>query len=251
MLVFLCIFIKKRILLLLTFVLISLIGITQTRTTVWTDCDTTLSPINVYDTIAVPVTLNQITGIRQFCEPDSGQIDSWSILGNPSFLKIEPYTGEVKITDPTYFNNNTNSEIVVTVRITDDGNPTRYDDANLHIVFKNDPPVILPQTFSVKEDEVNGFTVSTIVATDPNINQTKTYSILSGNLNNVFLINSTTGVLKVNNQVQLANRSTKKYSLIVKVTDNGTGKLSTQSVVTVDVIRVNKKPTIKAQTFNF
>jgi len=235
----------KKILLLTIFLLISFFTFSQTETTVWSECDTTNSPLNVFDTIAVPVTLNQITGIRTFCEPDSGQIDSWSIVGNPSFLKIEPYTGEVKIIDPDYFNNHANSEVVVAIRITDNGNPIRFDEANLHIVFENDAPVILPQTFSVKENEPNGFSIGNVTATDNNVNQTKTYAILFGNVDNTFTIDPLTGELTVADNTLLSKRSIKRYNLVVEVTDNGTGRLSSDAIITVNVIRVNKKPHIK------
>ncbi|MBL0135867.1 MAG: cadherin repeat domain-containing protein [Chitinophagaceae bacterium] len=113
----------------------------------------------------------------------------------------------------------------------------------------NLPPVIANQSFSISENSANGTTVGTVVASDPNAGQTLTYSILSGNTSTAFAINSTTGVLTVANTTALNYETTPSFALVVKVQDNGTGNLSNQATVTVNLINQNEAPTVNNQTF--
>ncbi|NVO20460.1 MAG: T9SS type A sorting domain-containing protein [Bacteroidetes bacterium] len=113
----------------------------------------------------------------------------------------------------------------------------------------NQAPTILNQSFSVNENSANGTTVGTVVATDPNAGQTLTYSILSGNTNNAFTINASTGVLVVANSAALNYEAIISFALVVKVQDNGSGSLSSQATVTVNLINLNEPPVISPQTF--
>jgi hypothetical protein len=80
----------------------------------------------------------------------------------------------------------------------------------------NLPPVIQNQTFQVNQNSSNGTNVGTVVASDPNAGQTLTYSILAGNTNGAFSLNSSTGLLSVANSTALA--SADNYSLFPTTT---------------------------------
>ncbi len=114
----------------------------------------------------------------------------------------------------------------------------------------NNPPQINAQTFSISENSPNGQQVGTVIATDPDAGQTLTYTILSGNTNNAFQIGSSTGVLTVNNSTALNYETTPTFTLVVKVQDNGTGSLSAQANITVNLTNVNESPQISNQTFS-
>lgn len=58
-------------------------------------------------------------------------------------------------------------------------------------------------------------------ATDLEPGQTKSFAIVSGNINNAFKINATTGQLTVNNATALNHETTPQFSVVVAVTDNG------------------------------
>ena len=61
----------------------------------------------------------------------------------------------------------------------------------------NHAPSISPQTFSIAENSANSTVIGTVVATDPDIGDTLTYSILSGNRDGAFAIDAASGVLTV------------------------------------------------------
>ena len=113
----------------------------------------------------------------------------------------------------------------------------------------NQPPVILNQSFQINENSPDATFVGTVVATDPNAGQTLTYSILSGNTNNAFAINSSTGALTVSNTSALNYEVTPSFALIIKVQDNGTGNLSSQATISVTILNINERPIIYNQTF--
>jgi len=199
-------------------------------------------------TINRPVTLNQKIGGAGYCEPDAGQIDTWSIDGNPTMWKILT-NGDIVVNDATAINNSLLTTFTMTIRITDNGIPALSSTASVTINDINNPPVINPQTFSVAENSANGTVVGTVIATDINPNQTKTFSIISGNINGTFIINPTTGVLTVFNSPTLNYEVTPVFLLVVKVQDNGTGELSAQATITVNLLNVNEAPITVNQTF--
>jgi uncharacterized protein YjdB len=114
----------------------------------------------------------------------------------------------------------------------------------------NQAPNIQNQNFQINENSANSTTVGTVVATDPNVGQTLTYSIISGNTNTAFAIGATSGILTVANSAALNFETTSLFSLVVKVQDNGTGALSSQATITVTVINLNEAPVINNQSFS-
>jgi hypothetical protein len=114
----------------------------------------------------------------------------------------------------------------------------------------NNPPVIANQVFTVPENSVTNTTIGTVIATDPDPGQSLTYSILSGNTGNAFQIVFTTGVLKVATQAALNFEANPTFALVVRVTDNGAGTLSSQATMTINLTNVNEPPTVSPQSFS-
>ncbi|MEZ5199621.1 MAG: cadherin repeat domain-containing protein [Bacteroidales bacterium] len=69
-------------------------------------------------------------------------------------------------------------------------------------------PEIETQNFVIDENMPEGENVGSVVAIDPDLGQSLTYSILSGNSGEAFEINSNNGMLSV------ANSSALNYELI-------------------------------------
>ena len=113
----------------------------------------------------------------------------------------------------------------------------------------NNPPVISNQSFNIDENSSSGSSVGTIVASDPDPDQTITYAIQSGNASNAFSLNSNSGVLTVNNAGALNYETTTSFSLVVMVTDNGASPMSSSANITINVNDVNEDPVMEDQDF--
>ena len=115
----------------------------------------------------------------------------------------------------------------------------------------NETPVISNQSFTVPENLPNGVAVGTVVASDPDEGQVLTYSIQAGNTSNAFIINSSTGNLSINNSAAINYQINPLFTLTVRVTDNGTGNLFSEALMTINVIQSsNLSPVIVNQQFS-
>ncbi|GAB4311654.1 MAG: hypothetical protein Kow00127_01700 [Bacteroidales bacterium] len=114
----------------------------------------------------------------------------------------------------------------------------------------NNPPVINNQTFSVDENSSSGTVVGTVVATDPDPDQTLTFAITSGNQNSTFTINAVSGEITVNDPSLLDFESNPSFTLTVLVTDNGNAPLSNSASVVIQVNDLNEIPEVNDQNLD-
>ena len=107
----------------------------------------------------------------------------------------------------------------------------------------NQQPVINAQAFGVAENSLHGTIVGTVIASDPDVGQTLTYSINpSTNTDGAFSINPLTGLITVNNSTAITLGNS-PFQLLVRVTDNGDPNLFSEAIVTVTVLPVNQRAT--------
>jgi hypothetical protein len=174
------------------------------------------------------------------------------VIGDP--LLISPSTGNFNIqSNSPCINKGTNVGIpfdYVGTAIFQGTGPEIGSYEYLNSTGSNLPPVINNQSFSVNENMANGTAVGTVVASDPNSGQTLTYSIISGNTNNAFIINAGTGALSVANSQALNYEVSPSFTLTVRATDNGSPVLYSQANVTVGILNVNESPTMNNQAFS-
>ncbi|MGV8086226.1 MAG: choice-of-anchor Q domain-containing protein [Candidatus Woesearchaeota archaeon] len=104
----------------------------------------------------------------------------------------------------------------------------------------NTAPIINAQAFSIAEDAVEDDYIGTVVANDSDENQTITYTITSGNTNNAFKINFTTGQLYVNNDDELNFENIRNYTLLITVQDDYIIPESTSNNITIQITDVNE-----------
>ncbi len=102
----------------------------------------------------------------------------------------------------------------------------------------NSAPLVDNQSFSVDESSANGTLVGQLVATDPE-NDGLSFSIVSGNLENTFALDSQTGDITVANQVALNYSTHPVFNLIVLVEDDYSSSLSTQADVEITVNEID------------
>ncbi|NJP07483.1 MAG: tandem-95 repeat protein, partial [Chloroflexaceae bacterium] len=134
-----------------------------------------------------------------------------------------------------------------------DGTVTVAQAFTIAVANANDPPVINNQTFDIDEDASNGDPVDTVVASDPDIGDTLTYTIIGGTGAAVFTIDPASGDITVADATQLdyENPLSNTYTLDVQVTD--IEGLNDSAEMTINVTDVNDPPTITAiahQSFN-
>lgn len=110
----------------------------------------------------------------------------------------------------------------------------------------NNTPIIANQLFAIYKNDPNGTFVWDIIASDPDNGQTLTYSIIWGNTNNAFSINSV-GRIVVNNATTINTTSNAFYTLTVRVQDNGNPSLHAEAQIKVVI---DSTPLIYTQTFS-
>jgi len=120
-------------------------------------------------------------------------------------------------------------------------------------VVHNNPPSINNQSYTVYDNTTNGTNVANIIAYDIDIGQDLSYEIISGNTGNAFVLSESTGTLSVNSNDGLINNDI--FSLLVRVTDDGTSPLADSAYLTVNINHVNPEvsnnpPIINAQEFD-
>jgi len=120
-------------------------------------------------------------------------------------------------------------------------------------VTTSNPPIIVADTFSLAENSANATIVGTIQASDVD-GDTLIYSILSGNTDQAFGLDSGTGILTVGNSVTLNFEITPTFSLLIKVSDGSLSDSATFIVNLTDVdedsTTINQAPTITAATYS-
>jgi VCBS repeat-containing protein len=119
------------------------------------------------------------------------------------------------------------------------------------IPFGNAPPMSPPtaedDTFVVDENTVNGTSVGTVSASDPDVGDSLSYGITAGNTGDAFAIGNSTGEITVNDSSVLDYETTPSFDLTVVVTD--TGNLTDSASITITVNDVNETPTANDDTF--
>jgi len=132
-------------------------------------------------------------------DPDQGQTLTYSIVsGNiGNTFQIDSYTGEIIVNNNEILDFETNPSFNLTVMVQDNGEGALDDQATitLNIGDVNEVPEIEAQQFELEENSLFNQQVGMVQASDPDNDQTLTFSILSGNTDNAFIINASSGRL--------------------------------------------------------
>ncbi|ELU10534.1 hypothetical protein CAPTEDRAFT_218221, partial [Capitella teleta] len=175
-----------------------------------------------------------------FTDVDATDTLTYSLKsGAPGWISINSSTGEVSGTPG-------NSDVgshTITIIATDSQGATAESSFAVNVINTNDAPELSDASFSVNENVASdgSIVLGTMTATDVDVGQSKTYSILSGNDDGHFAIDSNTGEISVVGN--LDHEGTAQYSLTVQVTDDGSPALSDTATVTIDVNDINEAPT--------
>ena len=195
----------------------------------------------------------QLVGTVVADDPDAGQELTYSIVsGNTgnTFL-INSVNGEISVANNTLLNFESNSSFLLTVQVQDNGAGYLTSQASVTVTLNdvNENPNIPTASFFIDENSINGSSVGTLTATDPDNGQSLSFSIIGGNTSGAFQIGSTSGAISVANSSALNYESTSTFSLIVEVEDNGIGPLTDQATITVNLNDVNENPNVSTASF--
>ncbi|MCP5537013.1 MAG: cadherin domain-containing protein [Akkermansiaceae bacterium] len=177
-----------------------------------------------------------VVGSVIFADPDTGDNHSFAITGGngAGLFAIDANSGEITTTAALDFEST--AQYVLTIEVTDDGTPALSDSATLTIDVTdvNEAPVAVDNSGSVSEDAPLNTLVTTVSATDPDANDSLSFSITAGNTGGAFAIDPSTGEVTVASSLDYETTST--YQLTVLVTDSsGSSDEATVDIAVQDI----------------
>jgi putative intracellular protease/amidase len=107
---------------------------------------------------------------------------------------------------------------------------------------ENSAPVASDSVMQVSENSTAGTWVGTVNASDPDVGQTLSYSIVGGNTNGAFAIDAASGVITVDNAATLDFEAYPVFQLQILVSDDAEAPLSDTATITVELLDVNETP---------
>ena len=185
------------------------------------------------------IQLNGFIGQISASDPDTDQNLTYSIInGNDgSLFAIDSSNGQITA-NKSIINPSSDQTIVLTVKVTDNHNNPLSAEAQISIIIKaieiNKEPVIENQIFKIRKDQEIGNIIGQIQASDPNLGQELTYTILQGNDQNLFDIDPITGEIFTKEAINI--NEDKEINLVIQATDNGIYPLSANGNVTINLI---------------
>jgi hypothetical protein len=156
---------------------------------------------------------------------------------------IDSQSGEFSVSDSSKLQFSTNPLFELGVKVFD-GQKTASTTVTISLT-ENFAPTIANASKEVNEDITGGTLIISLVASDPN-NDDLIYSIKVGNENDTFELNASSGQLTLSDLGVLDFETKISYELSIGVTD---GKLTAESLVTLDIIDVDEAPIVDNQSF--
>jgi hypothetical protein len=151
-----------------------------------------------------------------------GDTKTYSLTDNAGGrFAIDGSTGVITVANGTLLDYESTPSHAVTVRVTDSGGLTYDEMFTINLTNVNEAPTGLSLSANtVAENAATGTVVGTVSGTDPDVGDTKTYS-LTDNAGGRFAIDGSTGVITVANGTLLNYEAVTSHSITVRVTDSG------------------------------
>ncbi|XP_052633680.1 protocadherin-23 [Harpia harpyja] len=172
----------------------------------------------------------------------TGENIKYSIFSDKeSIFSIHPITGAITVKEPKFLDYEVKNKIHLSV-LAENSLNSALCGVTVLIQDVNDNVPKFEQSYykaSVWEGQSPKTDIIQVFATDldSGLNGDTEYSILSGNENATFLIDSAWGILATN--TVLDHENTSSYRLVVQAADKGNPRLSTTSIVRIQVLDVN------------
>ncbi|XP_075318484.1 protocadherin-23 [Odontesthes bonariensis] len=182
-------------------------------------------------------------------QTESGQRITYSIFsGNEKHIfSINHHTGEIRVQKDNSLDFEVSPQIQLVV-LADSGLQTAYCRVSITLLDINDnAPLFEHSSYrtSVWEGQVHSTYIMQVFASDADsgVNGQIEYSILSGNNNDAFILDSVRGILATN--VLLDREITSSYKLLLQAADRGKPPLSSTATIRIQVVDINdNNPTI-------
>ncbi|MCZ4696217.1 T9SS C-terminal target domain-containing protein, partial [Ancylomarina euxinus] len=179
-------------------------------------------------------------------DADAGTVySSWTITGGngDAIFDINTTSGEISVKDNSNLDFETQTSYSLTVTVSDGTNISvpKVITVNVNNINDNIPFVIATQNFIVDENVANNTNIGKVLATDADTGTTYIeWTILSGNSDGIFVLNSSTGEIAVADNSKINFENQKSYSLGICVSDG----LFTSTVedVLITIGDVNERP---------
>lgn len=158
---------------------------------------------------------------------------------------INATTGEITIASNANLDHEYDDSHDLTVQVAETGTTELYSataTVTVNINDLNEAPIASDATIAINENAINAAFVATVAVTDEDVGQNLSYSILSGNTDNIFGINAANGNITIADNSNLDFESDTQYVLTVQAQDDGTGTLSDTSTITLNINDVNEAP---------
>jgi len=177
-----------------------------------------------------------IIGTITATDPDNDTLTFGIISGNEyNTFYLDSISGVLSVIDSTLLDFEQNESFELIVKASD---YELSDTAKIIIGISNlnEIPSVNAISFAIEENSLNGSTIGTITATDPD-NDTLTFEIISGNEFNTFYLDSISGVLSVIDSTLLDFEQNESFEIIVKASDyelSDTAKINIQIIDLVE-----------------
>jgi protocadherin Fat 1/2/3 len=203
---------------------------------------------SVYENIAIGTELDLYI-LAVDLESDNVSSVEYSIIAGIGItdFSINSTTGVISTAESIDYEVHAQQLYQFTIQASTSTNATSTDTAFVTITVldvNDNRPVLSSNSVGIPENSLLGTIISTIRATDADsgINAQLSYSITSGNDQEVFNLNSTQGTLSVAGD--LDRETTASYNLTVQAMDGGSPPLTSSTFVTITIGDVNDNPPV-------
>lgn len=188
---------------------------------------------------------------------EAGAAFTVSMTDRSGAFDFDAATGRITVRDATKLNYETTRSLQVTFTVTDRGiaglstKATATLTLTVNVANCNEAPTITSAVaFTIAENNTAGAAAATVRGSDPDSGQRLTYSIVSqvgadGVSVTVFKIDPSSGVVTVPIAGALNFEAQPFYSLVVRVSDNGSSQLFVDQTIRINVADVNEAVALK------
>ncbi|CAH1802941.1 unnamed protein product, partial [Owenia fusiformis] len=202
-------------------------------------------------TIAEDIVIGTVVGAINATDDDigiNGELKFYIVNGDPrKNFNVDINSGQISVF--SNLDRETSSVYVLSTKVEDKGSPksttTGCTTVSITDINDNRPVFPLPKyEFNLPEDVALLTSVGQVTAGDADfgLNAAIEYSIIDGDINNVFTINVNTGSITTNRLLDFETSSV--YKLVIRASDRGILSLSSTIVSYITIENVNERPPV-------